>query len=135
MESCLFCRIVAGGIPAHLVDESAGAVAFLDANPVARPHVLVVPRAHAPTLLDLDDEAVGALFLAVKRVQRKVQAAFRPVGFNVGWNHGRAAGQHVHHLHVHVLPRYADGGRGVQLLGPGGDRGELAELAEALRRA
>jgi histidine triad (HIT) family protein len=135
MESCLFCQIVAGATPAHVVHESAGGVAFLDAFPVARPHVLVVPRVHAPTLLELDEDAVGELFRTVKLVQQKVQSAFRPVGFNVGWNHGRAAGQHVHHLHVHILPRYADGGRGVQALGSGGDRGQLAELAAALRGA
>ena len=64
-----------------------------------------------------------------------VLAALRPLAFNVGWNHGRAAGQHVPHLHVHVLPRYADGGRGIQLLGTGGDRTELAQVAAAIRGA
>jgi histidine triad (HIT) family protein len=133
--SCLFCRIVAGTAPAHLVHETAGTVAFLDAFPVARPHVLVVPRVHVPTLLDLDEEAVGELFRVVKLVQQKVASAFQPVGFNVGWNHGRAAGQHVDHLHVHLLPRYEEGGRGVQSLGSGGDRNELGALAEVLRSA
>ncbi len=133
MESCLFCRIVADTTVAHVVHESAAAVAFLDAFPVARPHVLVVPRLHAPTLLDLDDAAVDGLFRAVKVVQQKVQSSFQPMGFNVGWNHGRAAGQHVFHLHVHILPRYADGGLGVQSLGAGGNRSELAALAAALR--
>lgn len=135
MESCLFCRIAAGEIAAHVVHEAPGALAFLDAHPVARPHVLVIPRTHAPTLLELGEADVGALFAAVQAVQRKVAAAFRPAGFNVGWNHGRAAGQHVHHLHVHILPRYADGGMGVQALGSGGDRGELAALAATLRSA
>ncbi len=133
--SCLFCKIVAGTTPAHLVHEGPGAVAFLDAFPAARPHVLVVPRVHAPTLVELEDEAIGELFLTVKLVQHKVLAAFGPLGFNVGWNHGLAAGQHVQHLHVHVLPRYADGGRGIQSLGTGGDRTLLAELAAALRDA
>jgi histidine triad (HIT) family protein len=132
MSECLFCRIAAGAVPAHVVRESAGAVAFLDASPAARGHVLVVPRAHAATLLDLDGEAVGDLFRFVKEVQARVQAALAPAGFNVGWNHGRAAGQHVFHLHVHVLPRFSDGGRGVQSLGTGGDTGELAALARAL---
>jgi histidine triad (HIT) family protein len=135
MDSCLFCRIVAKGLPAEVVYESAGAVAFLDTHPVARGHVLVVPREHAPTLLDLDDGAVGDLFLAVKAVQRKVLHALQPLAFNVGWNHGRAAGQHVFHLHVHVLPRYADGGRGVQALGAGADRNDLGTVAAALRAA
>ncbi len=135
MVSCLFCRIVAGDAPAEIVHQSARAVAFLDAHPSARGHVLVVPRAHAPTLLDLDDAAIGDLFLTVKEVQRRISAALRPVAFNVGWNHGHGAGQRVPHLHVHVLPRYADGGYGVQALGTGGDRDELPALGDALRAA
>ena len=135
MDNCLFCRIVAKELPAEVVYESAGAVAFLDTHPVARGHVLVVPRVHAATLLDLDEGAVGDLFLAVKAVQQKVLHALRPLAFNIGWNHGRAAGQHVFHLHVHVLPRYTDGGRGVQALGTGADRNDLGTVAAALRNA
>jgi histidine triad (HIT) family protein len=132
---CLFCKIVSHAVPAEIVYEDAATIAFLDVHPSARGHVMVVPRAHAETLLDLEDAAVPGLFRAVKTVQRMVQAALRPLGFNVGWNHGRACGQHVPHLHVHVIPRYADGGRGIQLLGAGGDRGELAQVAAALRGA
>jgi histidine triad (HIT) family protein len=135
MADCLFCRISSGALPADLVHESPAAVAFLDTFPAARGHVLVVPRLHAPTLLDLPDDAVGGLFQAVKAVQGKVARALSPVAFHVGWNHGAGAGQHVFHLHVHVLPRYAEGGRGVQSLGTGGDRGELAALAAAIRAA
>jgi histidine triad (HIT) family protein len=133
--SCLFCRIVAGEVPANVVHEDEGAVAFLDAFPAARPHVLVVPRLHAANLLELPDEALGPLFRTVKQVQQKVERAFRPLGMNVGWNHGQAAGQHVFHLHVHLLPRYADGGRGIQAMGAGGDPAELAALAATLRGA
>jgi histidine triad (HIT) family protein len=133
MDDCPFCQIAAGGLSAEVVHEAPGALAFLDVFPAARGHVLVVPRAHAPTLLELDDGAVGELFRAVKEVQRKIQAALRPLGFNLGWNHGRSAGQHVFHLHVHVLPRYAEGGRGVQSVGSGGDRRDLAAVAAAIR--
>lgn len=133
--SCLFCRIAAGQTPAEVVLEAPGAVAFLDTHPAARGHVLVVPRAHAPTLLDLADAAAGELFVAVKAVQAKVLAALRPRGFNVGWNHGRAGGQVVDHLHVHVIPRYDLLGRGIQVLGGGGDPSELARVAAAIRAA
>ncbi len=135
MPDCIFCEILAGRIPAEVVHESPGAVAFLDVFPAARGHVLVVPRAHAPTLTDLDDSAVGDLFLAVKAVQARVQRALRPSGMNVGWNHGRAAGQHVDHLHVHVIPRFEGGGRGIQVMGTGGDRAELGSVAAAIRGA
>jgi len=135
MPDCLFCEIAAGRIPAQVVHETPAAIAFLDVHPAARGHVLVVPRAHATTLLDLDGAAVGELFLAVKAVLGKLQRALQPLGMNVGWNHGKAAGQHVLHLHVHLLPRYADGGRGIQVMGTGGDRGELAAIAAAIRSA
>jgi histidine triad (HIT) family protein len=135
MPDCIFCEILAGRIAAEVVHESPVAVAFLDVFPAARGHVLVVPRVHAPTMLELDGAAVGGLFLAVKEVQAKVQRALRPVGMNVGWNHGLAAGQHVPHLHVHVIPRFVDGGRGIQVMGTGGDRAQLPSVAAAIRKA
>ena len=135
MADCIFCEILAGRIAAEVVHESPGAVAFLDVFPAARGHVLVVPRIHAPTLLDLDGAVVGDLFLAVKAVQLKIQRALQPTGMNVGWNHGREAGQHVHHLHIHVIPRFEEGGRGIQVMGTGGDRAEIPTVAAAIRKA
>jgi histidine triad (HIT) family protein len=133
MGDCLFCRIIAKDAAADVVYEDSGAVAFMDAHPTARGHVLVVPRLHAPTLLELDDAAIGDLFRAVKAVQTKVRGSLQPRGFNVGWNHGRAAGQFVSHLHVHIIPRYGLLGRGVQMLGDGADRKEIGKVAAAIR--
>jgi histidine triad (HIT) family protein len=132
---CIFCRIAGGTAKAEIVHEEPGAVAFLDTRPAARGHVMVIPRTHAATLLELDGGAVGELFLAVKSAMRKVNDALRPTAFHVGWNHGKAAGQHVLHLHVHVLPRFSESGRGIQMLGEGAGRVELAELAETIRKA
>jgi histidine triad (HIT) family protein len=135
MSNCIFCEIAQGKLKAEIVYESTAAVAFLDKYPVARGHVVVIPKAHAATLIELADDAVGSLFLAVKTVMRKVSDALRPVAMNVGWNHGRDAGQHVFHLHVHILPRYSPGGHGVQMLGEGAPRVDFAELGDAIRRA
>ena len=135
MDECLFCKVVSGELQTPLVHETPSAVAFLDKYPATRGHVLVIPRHHAPTLLDLPDEHVAGLFKAVKEVLAKVARALEPIAFNVGWNHGRAAGQHVYHLHVHVLPRHAGSGRGVQALGEGAPRMDLAAVAEAIRKA
>lgn len=135
MSDCLFCQIIAGTTAAQVVHEGPGAFAFLDVFPAARGHTLIVPRLHAPTLLDLPDGAIGELFSEVKIVQGKVQRALHPVGMHVGWNHGRACGQHVFHLHVHILPRFVEGGRGIQALGTGGDRAELDGVAAAIRAA
>jgi histidine triad (HIT) family protein len=135
VSDCLFCRIVAGAVPAERVFEDEGAVAFLDIMAAARGHTLVVPRLHAATLAELPDPAVGDLFRAVKAVMGRIDRALHPPAFHVGWNHGPGAGQHVFHLHVHVLPRFGPGGHGVQLLGEGGDRGEVAAVAAAIRAA
>lgn len=135
MADCIFCQIVAGTVAAEVVYEAERALAFLDKFPSARGHTLVIPRAHAPTLLDLEDGEVGDLFRAVKAVTRKVRDALSPVAFNIGWNHGAAAGQHVFHLHVHIIPHYGEGGRGIQALGGGAGRGSVAETAAAIRAA
>src|SRR5439155_20494312 len=102
--------------------------------PAATGHTLVVPRAHAPTLTELDDESIGHLFGAVKTVMTKLGKVLHPNAFHVGWNHGSAAGQHVFHLHVHVLPRRQPGA-GIQALGEGGPRGDLAALAAVILAA
>lgn len=135
MADCVFCQIVGGTLTAEMVYAAPGAMAFLDKFPSARGHTLVIPRLHAPTLQELDDGAVGDLFRAVKVVTGKIRAGLGPVGFNIGWNHGAAAGQHVFHLHVHILPRYETGGRGVQSVGAGAARGGLSEVGAAIRAA
>ena len=136
-DDCIFCRIIAGQIPAARVHETDGALAFLDIMQASRGHTLVVPKVHAASLPELPDQAAAQLFGAVKAVMGKLDRALSPLAFNVGWNQGLAAGQHVFHLHVHVLPRYQPGGAGVQALGisEGNDRAELAALAEAIRGA
>jgi histidine triad (HIT) family protein len=134
MSDCIFCDIAAGAMKAEVVLETPDAIAFLDRYPAARGHVVVIPRVHAPTLPELPDGAVGGLFLAVKTVMRKVADALHPVAMHAGWNHGKDAGQHVFHLHVHVLPRFR-AGHGVQMLGEGTGRVSFAELGEQLRKA
>lgn len=130
---CIFCQIIAGQRPAEIIYRTPSAVAFLDAFPAARGHTLVVPRQHAPDILQLDEGAAGALFGTLLEVMERLSATLQPAGFNVGWNHGAAAGQHVFHLHVHVLPRFNAGGGGVQAVGEGPAPGALQEIARAIR--
>ena len=134
MSDCIFCQIAAGTMKAEIVHETPEAVAFLDKFPAAKGHVVVIPRAHAVTLLDLDDAAVGGVFRTVKEAMRKIAAALAPAGMNVGWNHLRPAGQVVDHLHVHVLPRWSQG-RGIQQMGERPADVNAAELAQAIRKA
>lgn len=87
-------------------------MAFLDINPRAVGHAMVIPKAHAANILDLPAEEVSPLFSAVKAVTTKIQKALNPDGFTIGMNHGDASGQTVKHLHVHIIPRWKDDGGG-----------------------
>jgi histidine triad (HIT) family protein len=110
-DPCLFCRIIAGEVPAHLVLESPDVVAFLDHRPVFKGHTLVVPRAHVVTLTDLPVPAIGPYFSDVQRVARAVVDGLGADGSFVAMNN--VVSQAVAHLHVHVVPRRRkDGLRG-----------------------
>ena len=103
-QSCIFCKIVAGGIPAEKVYEDDGAVAFRDINPQAPVHVLVIPRAHIASLDDAgeaDAAKLGQLMLAAARVAR--QEGLSEGGYRTVVNTGAGAGQSVFHIHLHVL--------------------------------
>jgi len=110
--SCIFCRIVDGDLPSRTVYETDDAVAFLDANPLAAGHTLVVPREHYETVGELPPEAAGAVFEAVSAVTPRVERATDADGTTVAVNNGEAAGQEVPHTHVHVVPRFDGDGNG-----------------------
>jgi len=101
--ACVFCGIVAGSTTASIVMRDDDVVAFLDARPLFKGHVLVVPRAHVPTLADLPAERIAPLFAAVQRVASALPAALGAQGSFVALNN--VVSQSVPHLHVHVVPR------------------------------
>lgn len=135
---CVFCRIIAGELPASLLYEDDLVIAFLDLHQEEPPgHVLIVPRRHVPQLYDLSDNEAAALMRAAVRLGRAVQAAFQPDGLNLWQSNGAAAGQEIDHFHLHLMPRASgDGLIRWQPRTPGQRlRAELEEIAERLRRA
>ncbi|MFL5910571.1 MAG: HIT family protein [Gaiellaceae bacterium] len=131
--SCVFCEIVAGHAPASIVFEDERTVTFLDHQPVSTGHMLVVPRRHAASLVELDPDDGAQLF----RVGMRGAAALRADGVNLYLADGEVAGQEVFHVHLHVIPRRAGDGLGFR---HGADfsvreRAELDETAMALREA
>lgn len=100
-EDCLFCRIVAGKVPAQRVYEDPEVIAINDLNPKAPFHVLVLPRAHVARLADLDDEPLGGRLLQAAR--RVAAEGGHQDDFRLVVNNGDRAGQSVWHLHLHVL--------------------------------
>ena len=103
-DDCLFCKILAGEIPADIIFESDDAIAFRDINPQASTHVLIIPRRHVATMNDLeagDESLVGNLFLAARKIA--ADEGIADAGYRVVMNCNAAAGQTVFHLHLHLL--------------------------------
>ncbi len=110
-DDCVFCRIVGGTEPAHVVLDEDGALAFLDTRPLFPGHSLLVPRAHHETLLDLPAGELAPFFGAAQRLAAAVESACGATGTFVALNN--RVSQSVPHLHVHVVPRRPkDGLRG-----------------------
>jgi histidine triad (HIT) family protein len=131
---CLFCRIVAGELPATKVAEDERTVAFMDINPGARGHLLVVPRAHARDLLEIGHEDLAAVAATAQRMARLLGERLGADGVNLLNSCGEAAWQTVFHFHLHVIPRYAgDPLRLPWIPGPG-DPDEIAAAAAELTR-
>ena len=107
MDNCIFCKIVAGEIPASKVYEDDHFLAFLDISQVTPGHTLVIPKKHARNLLEMTPDETAALFNIVSRVTKKVESATQPQGMNIISNMEEIAGQSVFHTHVHILPRYS----------------------------
>ena len=136
MADCLFCRLVAGEAEVSVVHEAERTVVFMDIQPVVRGHMLVVPRAHAAYLADLDPDDGAAVFRSGQLAAEALRASLlRCEGVNLFLADGEAAGQDVFHVHLHVIPRYEGDGFGLRLppdysIRP---RAELDEAADAIR--
>ncbi|MFN8545972.1 MAG: HIT family protein [Candidatus Binatia bacterium] len=134
--SCIFCRIVAGEIPAEVIAREPEAVAFLDVQPLADGHVLVVPRAHVPSIEDLEPGQAAALFDLVRRLAGPVRTALSAEATTIGVNNGEASGQTIPHVHVHIVPRRrGDGAGSIHTIFPRDVTRPLPDVGAAIRRA
>ena len=115
--SCIYCAIVAGQIPAREVYADQNAYAFLDVAPWHPGHTLIVPRRHVPDLLSADP-ALTEIAPAIETVSRMLVERLAADGLNLLCSSGAVAGQEVFHLHVHLIPRYADAPGGALLRNP-----------------
>lgn len=135
MEECIFCKIVRREVKAEKIYEAENVLSFLDINPRAPGHSLVIPKKHVETLADLEDELVADVFKATKKVVLMLKKAIHPDAFIIGINDGRAAGQEIPHLHVNIIPRFrGDGGKPVHGVVDNPPSEEISETAEKIRR-
>lgn len=133
MTDCVFCKIIAGDIPAFRVYENDDTIAFMDINPLHPGHVLVIPKEHSANVYEVSDEAIAVAARTARRVARAVNAVVEPDGLNVLQCNGPAAGQSVFHFHMHVLPRRLDDGAALNWEVIPGNMEEIGALAEKIR--
>jgi len=130
--NCIFCKILAGELPATIVDEDERTLAFMDINPATRGHALVIPRTHAPDLLTVDPEDLNAVAFASQRLAARAMERLSADGVNLVNSCGAVAWQTVFHFHIHVIPRYSGDPLRLPWLPAPGDPAEIAAAAQEL---
>jgi histidine triad (HIT) family protein len=131
---CIFCKIVAGELPATIVGEDERTISFMDIAPATRGHALVIPRAHSADLLGIDPEDLAAVNLAAKQLAGRIKDRLGADGVNLLNSCGAVAFQTVFHFHLHVIPRYEGDGLRLPWVPAGGDAEEIAAAAQELGR-
>ena len=130
---CIFCKIVAGELPAAIVDEDELTIAFMDISPATRGHALVIPRRHSKNLLEIPREDLEGSIIAAQRLAGRVTERLGADGVNVLNSCGSAGWQTVFHFHLHVIPRYQNDPLRLPWTPQAGDAEEIAATAELLR--
>jgi histidine triad (HIT) family protein len=132
-EDCIFCKIVAGEMPAEIVQEDEHTIAFMDINPWTRGHALVIPRNHSKDLLEVSDDELAQTAAAAKRLAARMKDALGADGVNLLNALGPAAWQTVFHFHIHVIPRYEGDPLQLPTRPQEADKDDLAAVAHEIR--
>jgi histidine triad (HIT) family protein len=132
VADCIFCKIVAGELPAAVVGSDERVLAFLDINPATRGHTLVIPRAHVEDIHEIDREDLAAATALAQRIAGRVRERLGADGVNLLHSSGSAAWQTVFHFHIHVIPRYLGDPLRLPWVPAPGDPSEIAAAAAAL---
>lgn len=130
---CIFCKIVAGEIPAQVVEQDEHTLTFMDIAPATRGHALVIPKRHAADLLEIEPDQLAAVAAAAKRQALRAHERLRADGVNLINSCGARAWQTVFHFHMHVIPRYAGDPLKLPWVPSPGDMDEIAAVAAELR--
>jgi histidine triad (HIT) family protein len=107
-EDCIFCKIVAGDLPATKIYEDDDTLAFMDIGPVVKGHALVIPKTHYDPITGTPPEVLQKLITVVQKVAQAQYDGLDADGINVSQANGAVAGQEVPHIHFHVIPRFTD---------------------------
>ena len=110
MSDCIFCKIIKGELPCYKIYEDDNFLAFLDIQPIAKGHTLIIPKKHYDTFSKTPPEVLSQMIKVVQKIGLAVQKATQADAFNIGLNNGSAAGQLIMHTHFHIIPRFNDDG-------------------------
>lgn len=133
-EECVFCRVVDGTVESSPVYEDDEILAFMDIEPVTDGHLLVIPKRHAPHLVDLDEQLGMSMFRIATRLSAALRRSGLPCdGVNLFLADGEAAFQEVFHVHLHVFPRTTGDGFRIDADWRERPRAELDDAAERIR--
>ncbi|MFA6077923.1 MAG: HIT family protein [Candidatus Paceibacterota bacterium] len=132
-KNCLFCKIIAGEIPAEKVYEDEHSLAFLDINPINIGHTLLIPKKHTQNIFDTPSETLQNIVSALKIVSSAVKNGVNADGLNIINNNGGPAGQLVYHLHLHLVPRFTGDGF-THWHGKNYNEGEMSATAEKIKK-
>ena len=130
---CVFCKIRDGQVPSFKIHEDERTLTFMDINPVTHGHCLVIPKAHAATLFEAEVEDLQATIVAAQQVARAIREALAPDGLNMLQANGAAAFQSVPHFHLHLIPRWANDGKGFDWKLVPGHRDQIMKAGERIR--
>jgi histidine triad (HIT) family protein len=135
MDDCIFCKIIAGKIPAEVVYENDHAVCILDIHPIHYGHTLIIPRVHCRDFLELPPETYTCVLKAARAVSQALVDSLHLEGYNLFSNNGYVAGQSVFHFHFHVTPRYANDNIKFVLKLKEYANGEIRRTADLIRQS
>ena len=110
MNDCIFCKIVNKEIPATIIHEDEDLLVFMDIGPIIKGHALVIPKTHYDPVSETPDEIVAKLHITAKKIASAQMNGLGADGVNILQNNGKASGQEVEHIHVHVIPRFENDG-------------------------
>jgi histidine triad (HIT) family protein len=106
VEYCIFCKIVRRQAPSSIIYEDEKILAFMDIRPVSEGHTLIIPKQHFVDIFDTPNNLLAGTHIVTKQVAVAVKKATRADGISVVQQNGKAAGQDIFHMHVHVIPRF-----------------------------
>jgi histidine triad (HIT) family protein len=133
---CLFCSIVSAKLPAIIIYDDDNHIALMDKYPLSLGHALVIPKLHHANLLSMTPYQFGSLYSVVYMISKAITSAVNADGFSIGQNNGRAANQIIPHVHVHIVPRFAnDSQEGKWPSRTVGDLEQMAQTAQKIQSA